>query len=112
MSYQEDTEFANEYPFEEVKTNRSSVNTQANGSPVLETDVVIRRYEMFGESPQIRKVGLVRRAGRIETAKKSIIQITYLLILQPVFQITSTWAVSLIYYKMLEEERAKNRSGI
>ncbi|KAF7933430.1 hypothetical protein EAE99_003315 [Botrytis elliptica] len=69
-SYQEDTEFANEYPFEEVKTNRSSVNTQANGSPVLETDVVIRRYEMFGESPQIRKAGLVRRAGRIEAESR------------------------------------------
>ncbi|KAF7899047.1 uncharacterized protein EAF01_008260 [Botrytis porri] len=65
VSYRKTSEYANKHPSGEVKTNKSFINTNThtNGSPAPETNFTIRRYEIFGDSPQIRKAGLVRRVG-------------------------------------------------
>ncbi|TGO64657.1 hypothetical protein BCON_0006g00590 [Botryotinia convoluta] len=65
LSYRENSEFANESPSGKIIYKHAC---QWDTCP--ETNVTIRRYEIFGDSPQIRKAGLVRRAGRIEAAQE------------------------------------------
>ncbi|TEY60150.1 hypothetical protein BOTCAL_0185g00130 [Botryotinia calthae] len=67
----ENSESAHKYLPGEGNTNRSSMETHTNGSPareIPEAQISIRRYEIFGNSPQTRKAGLVRRVGQIKWA--------------------------------------------